>query len=235
MSLFEVSASYIRSDAPDFLDMYRLEDDKYGIKISDDDAGSGKVKISWSPVMYNDYEMADGQFTEVTSGILYKLYLGYDEHSIQMFASLCQLEAAEQSDKEKRGGGRRLVANSGRRSTATPVGRHPSSVQSPSRSGSLPSGVTVFSAAAPEVYVDAKEDSLKGLKYAVVMAHIFREGEEPVSLAYPPVTFDNQVLSHSNSGTLSSTKSFIYFAGLLFLAIFFMASWCLFSSWRTNR
>ena len=32
-------------------------------------------------------------------------------------------------------------------------------------------------------------ESVKGLRYAVVVAHIFKSGYEPVSLAYAPVNF----------------------------------------------
>ena len=81
--------------------MYKLEDDDYGIRVSNEEgeAASRRIKFTWSRVMHYDYEMEGTHFSEVTSGILYRLFLGYDDQSMDTLASLCQLEVAEQSEK----------------------------------------------------------------------------------------------------------------------------------------
>jgi len=56
MSTFEISTSYIENDLPDLLDMYRLKDDNYGIRIANEggEGESRNIKISWSPLMHQD-------------------------------------------------------------------------------------------------------------------------------------------------------------------------------------
>ena len=81
MSTFEISTSYIRSSLPDLLDMYKLEDDDYGIRVSnqEEQTASRRAKFTWSRVMHYDYEMEGAHFSEITSGILYRLFLGYED------------------------------------------------------------------------------------------------------------------------------------------------------------
>lgn len=51
ISTFEIKASYIETEKPDILDMYRIENDEYGIRI--DKAGKEHrhmASLSWSPI-----------------------------------------------------------------------------------------------------------------------------------------------------------------------------------------
>ena len=93
----------MKSDEPDFLDLYQLEDDNYGIQIK---AAGGhgkdrKIKISWSPILMFDREKPGIHYRNIDRIVTYKLYLGYgttSEHAqntLDIFSSLCQLEAQE--------------------------------------------------------------------------------------------------------------------------------------------
>ena len=101
ISTFELSAQYVLTGAPDVLDLYELADADYGIKIArvrGHGHGHRQVQISWSPILRQDAALAGAAATNVSQGIDYKLYLGYSQDDLDMFASLCQLEAYEHSE-----------------------------------------------------------------------------------------------------------------------------------------
>ena len=103
-STFEITASYIESSKPDFLDMYKLRDETYGINVANiGKQGNQRVmQIAWSPVMKlknEDYfidNATDDDFETMTTNIDYKVYLGYNNQTLDLFSSLCQLEAADE-------------------------------------------------------------------------------------------------------------------------------------------
>lgn len=98
LSTFEISASYIGSSTPDFLDMYKLKDEQFGLRVSNTGgAGTDRlITLGWSPVL--KLNVKNGTFSPMLENIGYKLYLGYNSQSLDLFSSLCMLEAADAFD-----------------------------------------------------------------------------------------------------------------------------------------
>ena len=77
-STFEISAAYIANSAPDFLDMYKLQDTDFGLRVSSA-GGQGAARmmtISWSPILMLDPETFslpadDRKYSPVASDIEY--------------------------------------------------------------------------------------------------------------------------------------------------------------------
>jgi len=56
--------------------------------------GERSVKMSWSPMLEQSPSVESLRVEEVNEGVLYSLFLGYNDNSLDMFSSLCQLEEA---------------------------------------------------------------------------------------------------------------------------------------------
>ena len=117
---------------------------------------------------------SNDEFEQVISNIDYKVYLGYNNQTLDMFSSLCQLEAAEQFS---------ATSHNLRILEAKEI------------------ETAEFELLSPDIYVlksdRAKtsiivegEEAFKNLKNAVVMAHVYRKGAEPLALVYAPISFE---------------------------------------------
>jgi hypothetical protein len=99
ISTFEIKAEYIKHNEPDELDMYRIHDYNYGIQFAvEGRRPHQRESFTWSPIeKLNVKAYHKNQTTKVYDkleyGVVYKLYLGYEEETIDMFSSLCQMEA----------------------------------------------------------------------------------------------------------------------------------------------
>lgn len=99
VSTFEIKADYIRHDEPDPLDMYRVEDQNYGIQFAREGHRRDRVEtFSWSPLEKLDVQQfkldqINRKYKKIEYGVIYKLFLGYEEETVDMFSSLCQMEA----------------------------------------------------------------------------------------------------------------------------------------------
>jgi hypothetical protein len=89
-AIFEMQASYIGTNMPDILDKYKVEDLNYGLNITD--VNEEEYTIRWSPMMMQDATDDDLHYSLMDFGILYKLYLGFNEETLSLFSSLCQIE-----------------------------------------------------------------------------------------------------------------------------------------------
>lgn len=101
ISTFEIQATYLKSDEADFLDLYQLEDDDFGIQVISA-GGHGrdrKIRVTWSPILMYDKSKPGIHYRNINNVVEYKLYLGYGTNSelatqtLDLFSSLCQLEA----------------------------------------------------------------------------------------------------------------------------------------------
>mmetsp|Transcript_13172 Transcript_13172/g.20500 ORF Transcript_13172/g.20500 Transcript_13172/m.20500 type:complete len:242 (+) Transcript_13172:6022-6747(+) len=169
------------------------------------------------------------QYVKIKNNIIYKLYLGYSEVDLITFSSICNIETEELlmdsihynyfkdlKDEKLRRNGRKLCAASPaeieRRFLSLSTGYNPKKVQMLT---SVDSKLLIVG-----------NDYLKGLKYGVVVAHIFSRGEEPLSLAYAPVSFegdydfDHQMLVRKRWFVLGAFT--IVVGGMGFLVWFFL-------------
>lgn len=88
MAVFEIEANYIGSNEMDYFDEYQIANASTGIQISKVRRGDW-VQFRWSPLMRQERE---GHFVPVRFGVIYKLYLGYNDMTFDLFSSLCMLE-----------------------------------------------------------------------------------------------------------------------------------------------
>jgi len=124
-AVFELSVDYIQSDQPDLLDLYKLSDRDYGIKIKEKESSGGRLaeaELSWSPILKYRHDLFGTVYSPVTQGITYYVYLGFEEADLKTMSSLCKLH--EQGDnlehldgqvEEGPGGGRRLQRQGSRK------------------------------------------------------------------------------------------------------------------------
>ena len=141
------------------------------------------VEISWSPIMMQDLEVQDRiRFSEMKYGVLYKLYLGFNNNTLDLFSSLCQLEETEGFVEASKNGKRCLQIKN--EDIKAPRNR----TEVNAFEFDTPDLKVISSYGHPKVVIEGKE-GLTNLKAAVVMAHVFREGQGPLTFAYPPVDF----------------------------------------------
>lgn len=156
--------------------MYKLADDKFGIRITTVGGlnNERRMMISWSPILQLNETKKEVVFEPITSNIEYKVYLGYNNQTLDLFSSLCMLEAADEFSKTSHN--LRLLENQG---------------YSKSEFEFLSPDIYVLkSDGANSSVVVRGNDAFKNLKNAVVMAHVYRKGAEPIALVYAPISFD---------------------------------------------
>lgn len=89
-SVFEIQANYLGSGEADFMDTYRVQNVSYGVQVENVGRGRGHdrhVRISWSPMTMLEPEGL--QYGEMRRGVIYKVYLGFNNETLDLFSSLC--------------------------------------------------------------------------------------------------------------------------------------------------
>ena len=115
ISTFEIEATFIDHNKPDILDMYRIQDTWFGIKFESKGHRTKREEtFTWSPIeklvdISFLQSMDKRRYSTLDHGVVYKLYLGYEEQTIDMFSSLCQMEAHSNAVPLDAGGVRRLL------------------------------------------------------------------------------------------------------------------------------
>jgi hypothetical protein len=194
--------------------MYKLQDTDFGLRVSNA-GGQGAermMSISWSPILMLDPETFplpadDRTYSPVASDIEYQLYLGFADSTIQMFSSLCLLEAADAYEKNQH--------NLRQLQSQNPAAKFEQ----------VSPGIFVVKSFGASTNVTIRGNNvLRGLKFGVVLAHIFRQNEGQIGLAYAPVGFDQ---AFDFDAILTSGKRIHIFVALASAIIFFaFLAWC---------
>jgi hypothetical protein len=220
ISTFEIEAIYMKTDEPDFLDLYQLEDDDYGIQIKSA-GGRGrdrKIRITWSPILMYDKDKPGIHYRNINRVVEYKVYLGYGttgelaQQTLDLFSSLCQLEAQEKymKRKAKKSEGQLRQHKRGRR-------RDFSREFDPTNQtfGDLIRMERVLG----NNSVVVRGHDINHLQNAVVVAHIRQDGKAPLRLGYSPVSFEDSF----DFDRRDSRHKFAYIFACLVLTVAFFA------------
>ena len=144
----------------------------------------------------------------MTEGIKYKLYLGFNNQTLDLFSSLCQLEEAEMFEDGKP---KRCLQASSPKAVNDKALPSQFEYESPD--------IKVLSSYGKSEVVVRGSTAIANLKSAVVMVHIYQADKGIISFAYPPVDFQDDFNFDSK---LAATK-YKHIAGwFLGLTVFFI-------------